>query len=636
MKRFFFFLALLIVSSATGATVKLPRLISDGMVLQRDIPVKIWGWADPGEKITLSIGKNKLSALTAADSTWRITLPAHKAGGDYTMLINDLSIHNITFGDVWLCSGQSNMELPIYRVMDLYKDEVSIAVNPMIRLFTVQSQYNYKTPERDIKGGEWKPVTPENTLQFSAVAYFFAQELYARYQIPIGLINASYGGSPVEAWLDEASLQAFPNHVKTLEQFKSQAFCDSIKRSDNERNRHWYGTLDKNDKGLGRWNKDDIDLNSWGRIIIPGFWNEQAVGLGNANGVVWFRKDIEVPASMTGQAAELRLGCIVDADSAFINGAYVGNVTYMYPPRIYKVPAGVLKAGQNTITVRVVNNSGQGGFVTDKAYRLTSGGDTLDLAGEWRFKLGATMPPLAPQTFFQWKPVGLYNGMIAPMENYAIKGVIWYQGESNTGNPGEYAQSFPALIQLWRNKWHNPQLPFIYVQLANFMQGSPAQPVESNWAELRNVQRNTLRLPYTGMAVTIDIGEWNDIHPLNKKDVGRRLALWAERIAYNNKKVVASGPLYHSMRIKGNKIILNFTETGSGLRPVPELKGFAIAGADGKFVWAKAIIEGNNVIVWHEEITQPVTVRYAWDNDPGYANLYNMEGLPASPFSTQE
>ncbi|MCL2133879.1 MAG: beta galactosidase jelly roll domain-containing protein, partial [Bacteroidales bacterium] len=368
---------------------------------------------------------------------------------------------------------------------------------------------------------------------------------------------------------------------------------------------------------------------------IPSYWADQPTGLGTTNGVIWFRKNFKVSSSMVGKVAELRLGCIVDADSAFINGVYVGNITYQYPPRIYKVPAGLLKEGENTITVRVISNTGNGGFVPDKFYRITTNTDTIDLKGIWHFKLGTDMPALAAQTFFQWKPAGLYNGMIAPLENYAVKGVIWYQGESNTENPSEYRQSFPALIKLWRTKWNNPTMPFLYVQLANFMQAHN-MPAESNWAELRNVQRETLSLPNTGMAVAIDIGEWNDIHPLNKKEVGYRLALWARKIAYNDKRVIASGPLYQSMTVKGNKVMLSFSDVGSGLKPVEKLKGFAIADTDGKFVWAYATIENNKVVVWSDEVANPVEVRYAWSNNPEEANLYNKEGLPASPFTTKK
>ena len=296
-----------------------------------------------------------------------------------------------------------------------------------------------------------------------------------------------------------------------------------------------------------------------------------------------------------------------------------------------------MKEGKNTIVVRVISNIGNGGFVLDKPYTLIAGGDTIDLRGDWQYKLGAAMQPLASQTFIRWKPLGLYNAMISPLLNYRMKGVIWYQGESNAGKPIEYRKLFPALIQDWRNNWDEGDFPFLFVQLPNFME-SQSQPSESNWALLREAQLKTLSLQNTGMAVTIDIGEWNDIHPLDKKDVGKRLALAAQRVAYYDSTVVYSGPIYHSMKIRGNKIILTFTNTGSGLiaRGSKELKCFAIAGKDKKFVWAKARIEHNTIIVWNTKIKNPKAVRYAWADNPEGANLFNKEGLPASPFRTDE
>jgi sialate O-acetylesterase len=315
----------------------------------------------------------------------------------------------------------------------------------------------------------------------------------------------------------------------------------------------------------------------------------------------------------------------------------VGSVSYQYPPRKYDVPPGILKPGKNVIAVRVISNSGRGGFIKDKIYRLSAGGMDMDLSGEWRYRLGATMEPLEAQTFIRWKPVGLYNAMIAPLLNQTIKGVIWYQGESNAKNPHEYAETFPALINDWRRHWNRGDFPFLYVQLANFMEPKD-QPSASEWAELREAQLETLRLPRTAMAVTMDIGEWNDIHPLNKKDVGKRLALAAQKIAYGERNIVHSGPIYKSMKIKKNKIVLTFTNTGSGLaaKGSDTLSHFEICGRDKKFVWANARIEGDRVIIWNESIPRPVAVRYAWADNPQGANLYNKEGLPASPFRTDD
>jgi sialate O-acetylesterase len=354
------------------------------------------------------------------------------------------------------------------------------------------------------------------------------------------------------------------------------------------------------------------------------------------NGVVWFRKNIQIPASMAGQTALLNLGRIVDADSVFLNGSLVGTTGYQYPPRRYQIPAGVLKEGRNTLVIRVINNTGKGGFVPDKPYELIAARGTIDLKGDWQYRLGAVMEPLAGQTFIRWKPAGLFNAMIHPLLKYRIKGAIWYQGESNTKNPAEYRDLFPAMILDWRKHWKEGDFPFLFVQLANFMEVRN-QPSESDWAMLREAQQRALSVPQTGMAVTIDIGEWNDIHPLNKKDVGKRLARAAQNIAYGHKKVVCSGPVFQSMEINGHKAVLSFANSGKRLKTKGggTLKGFAVAGPDRRFVWAEARIKKNKVIVSSPEVTNPVTVRYAWADNPE-ANLYNKQDLPAAPFRTDD
>jgi sialate O-acetylesterase len=340
---------------------------------------------------------------------------------------------------------------------------------------------------------------------------------------------------------------------------------------------------------------------------------------------------------MIGKPAKLTLGRIVDSDSVYVNGSFVGTTSYQYPPRRYEIPPGTLKPGKNLIVVRVINVFGSGGFVKDKMYQISDSDQIVDLRGDWKYRLGTTANSLEGPTFFNYKPLGLFNGMIAPILNHKIKGVIWYQGESNTERAIEYRKLFPALIKNWRAKWNEENFPFLYVQLANFME-SKNQPVESNWAELRESQRRALALPKTGMAVSVDLGEWNDIHPENKEDVGKRLALAARVVAYGDKEVVSSGPLYKSMKIRNGKIIISFTNIGSGLmiKGGGELKHFAIASKDKKFVWAKALIDGNSVVVWNTEIKHPVVVRYAWGDNPEGANLFNNEGLPASPFQTGE
>lgn len=631
-RRVAFVLLLTLLFAVSGkASVKLPALISDGMVLQRNTDLKLWGWASKNEGIEISF-LNKLYKTTAdSNGKWTITLPPQAAGGPYQMQINDILIKDILIGDVWLCSGQSNMEIPIRRVLDLYKDEVSQINNPYIRHLKTPLTYNFSEVNDDINGASWKSATPENILDISAVAYFFAKDLYDTYKVPIGLLNSSVGGSPIEAWLSKDALKQFPSDLQIADQFAQTGYIDSIRTKEKNTTEEWYSTLAQKDKGISNWFKSDLNTSDWGTINLPGYWADK--GVGNINGSFWFRKDFDVPASMVGKPAILRLGCIVDSDSAYINGTFVGTTAYQYPPRIYPIPLGLLHEGKNSVTVRVVNSIGRGGFVEDKPYQIIVGDEFIDLAGEWKYKLGAEMAILPPQTFFQYKPMGLYNGMIAPIINYPIKGVIWYQGESNTSKPIEYRALLSALINDWRTKWNKSDLPFIIAQLPNFMQPQE-NPSESNWAMLRESQLKALKIPNTGVAVNIDLGEWNDIHPLNKKEVGHRLALIAMKIAYNDQGIVSSAPVYKSMTIKGNKIILSFTEIGNGFSPTENLKSFAIAGENKQFVWAEAKIEGDKVIVYSDKVKNPVAVRYAWADNPKGANLRNKEGLPVSPFRT--
>ena len=632
----------LLLSQAGFCEVRLPLLVSDGMVLQRDTPVKIWGWASDGETVTIDFDGKTYRTTAGTDGKWTVTLPGRAAGGPHNMQIiadNHIDLKDILIGDVWVCSGQSNMQLWMGRVKYRYADVIARADNPRIRQFIVPGRYDFQEPQDDVTSGRWVSATPESVLEFTAVGYFFAKALFEKYRVPIGLINASLGGSPAEAWLSEEALKAFPEHLETAKRFRDGAYRNQIMEKDKAVSDAWYGRVQQLDRGMAKgqrpWHEPGYDVSQWATMNVPGYWADE--GLGPVNGVVWFRKEIDVPASMTGKPGRLWLGRIVDGDSTYVNGTLVGAVSYQYPPRIYDVPANLLREGKNVIVVRIISNTGRGGFVLDKPYRLEAAGHTIDLKGQWQYKLGATMDPLPAKTFIEWQPLGLYNGMIAPLSNYRIKGVIWYQGESNAGRALEYEKLFPALIADWRAKWNQGDFPFLYVQLANFMEAK-GQPSESNWAELRESQLHTLAVPNTGMAVTIDLGEWNDVHPLNKEDVGKRLALAAQRIAYGDDEVVHSGPIYRSMKIEGNKIVLSFPHSGAGLASPggDELKHFAIAGADKRFVWAKAKVEGNTIVVWNWDVIHPVAVRYAWADNPEGANLYNKEGLPASPFRTDE
>ncbi|GAB2713140.1 9-O-acetylesterase [Hymenobacter frigidus] len=625
-----------------AATVRLPRLVSNGMVLQRDQPVRIWGWASPGEAVSVAFLGKTYQAITGTDGQWRVTLPAMKAGGPYEMSLkasNELKVKDILVGDVWLCSGQSNMETPMSRLRDKYPDVIAQAANPRIRQYEVPLTYSFQGPRADLTGGKWIAADPQTVLQFSGVAYFFAKEINAKYQVPVGIIKDAVGGSPAQAWLSAEALKQFPTYEQQAAKYKDSTLVAAIRQREGAAVADWYRSLYQADLGEARgqqkWSAPSYDASSWAVMNVPGYWAEQTP-LGPVNGVLWFRKEVDVPATMTGQPARLELGTLVDADSTYINGQLVGTTSYQYPPRKYEVKAGVLKPGKNVVVVRLISNGGRGGFTKDKNYQLTAGGQTLDLRGPWQYRLGATMLPTPGTTTFHYQPGGLYNGMIAPVLPYAIKGVLWYQGESNTANPADYLALMTSLIADWRKQLRQPNLSFLYVQLANFM-AVKSEPSKSSWAAVRDIQRRTLAVPHTGMAVITDVGEWNDIHPLDKQTPGHRLALAAQKVAYGDAKVVASGPLYQGMQGAGNKVTLKFSDTGSGLlaKGGGALKGFAVAGPDKKFVWAQARIEGNKVVVWNDQVPNPTVVRYAWADNPEGANLYNKEGLPASVFTTE-
>lgn len=634
--RIFFKILILFVGSLCisfiDAKITLPTLVSDGMVLQRNQKLNVWGKADAGEKVEVKFLNKNYKTIADQTGNWKITLPEQKAGGPYTMTINEITLKDILIGDVWLASGQSNMELPMRRLTPLYADEIKNANNQNIRFFTVPQKYNFKLPQTELDGGKWEATNPQTILNFSGVAYFFAKELSEKNKVAVGIIHASLGGSPIQAWMDENSLKKYPEYLDEAKKWQNDDLIKSTESGEQALSKAWYTELDQSDIGLNQhWENFDLNDSDWKTMNIPGSWEDKE---GSFEGSVWFRKEINLTKNQAGKAAFLNLGRIKDADVTYINGVKVGNVTYEYPPRWYDIPAGVLKEGKNVIAIRISNGSGKGQFIADKPYYLEIEGNKIDLKTEWKYKIGAKMEKMAPgQTFIRWKPTGLYNAMINPLINYSIKGAIWYQGESNTGKPKEYGDLLTTMITDWRNKWNQKEMPFFTVQLANFMEAK-TQPVESNWAELRDQQRQvSLKVPNTGLAVIIDIGEWNDIHPLNKKTVGDRLALQALKVA-DKKNIIADGPVYQSMKTEGNKIILFFKNGTDDFAPVSELKGFAIKGKDGKYEWAKAKIESNKIIVWNDTISNPISVRYDWADNPD-GNLKNKTGLPASPFTTE-
>ena len=640
MKKVPLFFLLLSLSLAAQAHLRLPTLISDGMVLQRDAALKIWGWASPSEKITVRFQNKRYKTTTDAAGKWQVVLPSLPAGGPFTMEIEGdtrLTINDIWLGDVWFCSGQSNMVHPMNIHDVTYAQEIAEANYPQIRQFLVPNQTNLQGPQSELSQGQWKAAVGEDVRAFSAVAYFFAKKIHQKYKVPVGIINASVGGTPIEAWTSEEGLKDFADLKATLEKNKDTAYVNNLNRNQSVPAKK-PAPVDLGLEGTPKWYEASYIPKGWRPINIPGYWEDQ--GIRALNGVVWYRREIEVPASMTGKPATVFLGRIVDADELYINGTLVGKTTYQYPQRRYKLAADVLKAGKNVLVIRVTNTAGKGGFVPDKPYSIFAGADTVDLKGTWQYRVGTVYRPvtngLGGGIIAQNQPSALYNAMVAPEIEYAIKGFCWYQGETNAGKPEEYADLLPALIEDWRSQWKQGALPFLFVQLPGFMDYNYL-PSESNWAVLRESQFKALAVPNTAMVVAIDLGEWNDIHPDNKKDVGERLALAALKTAYHE-SLVSSGPLFQSATVEGGKITVSFTHIGNGLiaRDGEPLGEFAIAGQDKKFVWAKARIENDQVIVWSDEIPAPAYVRYAWADNPVNPNLYNKEGLPASPFRTDQ
>lgn len=623
----------LILCFALGgeAKVKLPVLVSDGMVLQREQPITVWGTADAGEAIVVTFQKKKYTATADHAGDWKVMLPAMKAGGPYTMSINEIEIRDILVGDVWLASGQSNMETPMSRLLDLYADEVAAYSNANVRYVKTPTSQNYHGPQTDIPQTAWKTLTPENALDYSGVCYFFAKTLYDEIKVPIGIINSSVGGSPIESWISEEGLKDFPHYLYDCALHRSDEYIAHARKLNRERTQLWHTTLNKEDKGLNepmRWDHPDYDDSGWAQVDLNDKTWARDKGL--INGSFWFRKEIELAADLIGKDAVLRLGCIVDADSVFVNGVFVGTTPYQYPPRIYRVPGNLLKQGKNTIAIRLISNSGMAQFVDDKPYKLIVADKEIDLRKDWKYRVGVRMPAAQGVPSVDQRATGFYNGMIAPLKHFAFKGVLWYQGESNTGRYEEYGALQESLIRDWRMLFNQPDMPFLLVQLPNFMRN---QPVESQWAAFRDVQRRAAQeIPHTALAVTIDLGEWNDIHPLNKKDVGYRLSLQARRLVYGDNKIITEGPVYEAMRMDGRQIVLTFKEGTNDYMPVDEWKGFEIAGKDGVYKKALARVEKDKIVVWSKEVSDPVSVRYAWANNPEEANLKNRSGLPASPF----
>lgn len=634
----------LVLCSVSLADVQLPSVIADNMVLQQKSKVAIWGWAEPGEKITVKGswgGLFNFAKKTKADKDgkWKVSLKTSKAGGPYTVSIkgnNEITLKNVLVGEVWVCSGQSNMEWPTIQVNNS-EAEIAAADYPNIRLFMVEKA-TAVTPQTNCSGS-WKLCTPETAAPFSAIGYFFARELNKELNIPIGMIGTYWGGTVAEAWTSEPTLRKFGEFDEALKKVDEEKALIPPPNPKFWKTRHdWNQEILKADPGTkDKWFQQNLDDSGWKQMSIPVLW--ERTDLGELDGIVWFRKHIEIPADWAGKELTVELGPIDDTDITWFNGTQIGQTNYYQDNRNYTISAGLVKTGTNVLAVKVLDTGGGGGLwgTPDqlKIYPKDQADKALSLAGNWKYKVAVTymdLPgyrsfmPVGPNT-----PTALYNAMIAPLIPYGIKGALWYQGESNCGRAEQYSRLFPAMIRNWRDDWGCGDFPFYYAQIAPYHYDNPDDPMS---AFLREAQMKTLSFKNTGMAVTMDIGNVNDIHPRNKQDVGLRLALWALVKDYGRKNIIYSGPIYKSMKIEGDKIRLFFDYTGSGLMAKDgPLTCFTIAGKDGKFEPAKAVIDSATIVVSSDSVKDPVAVRYAFTN-ASQPNLFNKEGLPASSFRT--
>lgn len=632
MKKTVIFIFLLI-SVLANANIRMPLIFSDGMVLQRDKQIPIWGFADANESVEIHFNKQVKKTTADKNGKWTVNLSAEKAGGPFELTIigkNKITIKNVLVGEVWICSGQSNMEFQVFKTMNAEK-EIADANYPMIRHFGVAQDLS-GTPKDDLKQGKWEEANKKNVGNFTAVGYYFARKLYAELKIPIGIINTSWGGTNVETWTSREAFEKSPD-FKALIADVPTLNVDSISklyaRKMKERVEKIQGNPVSSDNE-DSFKELSFNDNSWGELNTPSLWENQP--LGDLDGVVWMRKTITLTADDLKNNAVLSLAKIDDEDITYVNGIEIGRNTQYDLKRVYSVPGNVLKEGKNVIAVRIVDNSGGGGIYGEaQDLKLTIGSKSIPLDGKWKFRVIVVKTALSPNSY----PSLLYNAMVNPLVPYGIQGVLWYQGEANVWRAAEYKKSFPLMITDWRTKFKQGNFPFYFVQLSTFDEFGGNSEKGSRWAELREAQSETLKVPNTGMAVTTDIGNAKDIHPTNKQDIGLRLAAIAMNNIYG-KKQVHSGPTYKSQEIKGNQIVLTFDNIGSGLSTPNnvELKGFEIAGADKVFHSAKAIMKDNKVIVSSDQVQNPVAVHYGWADDDTAINLFNKEKFPASPFRT--
>ena len=633
----------------TLAEVRLPKVFGSHMVLQRRKPVPVWGWADAGEKVTVTLANQTKTTKAGKNGQWRVSLDPMEAGGPYQLVVkgkkNTVTFDDVLAGEVWICSGQSNMEWPLVASIN-GKEESKTANYPQIRQLAVSKALSLTTAS-DI-AGEWTVCNPQTAPNYTAVGYYFAKQLQQDLKVPIGLINTSWGGTHSETWTSREGMNR-DEDLRTVAA-KLPGTYQEVMKSGEERIRT---LLQKQQGGLPTaaeartFANADLNTSQWKSMNVPGDW--EWGGLPTLDGTVWFRREVMLPESGPIKNMTLNIGSVDDEDSTYVNGQFVGS-TKGLRARAYTLPEGLLKPGRNVIAVQVIDRGGGGGLVGQpEKIRLTGDNIDLPLAGSWQYRVAnineSSYNP-GPNTY----ATQLFNAMINPLVPYAIAGAIWYQGESNAGRAYQYRRTFPLMIQDWRQHWGD-EFPFLFVQLASFNAANGNSQRGSAWAELREAQTMTLQLPNTGMAVTSDIGEPGDIHPKNKKDVGNRLAAEAMRVAYQKSAVQSGetargeasrgessrGPMLAKMTPDKNRATLTFRNADDGLLVKDKygyLKGFEVAGADQKFYYAKAEIQGNTVIVRSDSVAAPVAIRYGWADDNSEGNLYNKQGFPAVPFRT--
>ncbi len=611
--------------------MKLSPLFSDEMILQRGQSNLLWGYTRANHLVEGSFGEYLFSTNAKINGYFEVNLPSLPAGGPYDLKIvadEEKIIKDVMVGDVFLLGGQSNMEMPISETLELYGEEIEDTCEPNIRMFEVPKEYDFQEERKEISNGHWIKACGEELLEFSAAGFFTAQAIKRKHNIPIGLIQTAVGGTPAKAWCSEKTIKRMGLYSDELEKCKNPAYPKKVEEIESEREQDW----------LKRAREAFVkEAKQKGNLTVPSIWSDNE--LEDFCGAIRLKKEFNLSAKEYKKEIELLLGAIIDADTVYINGCYIGETGYRYPPRYYTIPGGVLKEGKNILEIHMSVFRSKGGFMPGKQYGLRFIKEKqlfLDLAGEWTYEIMESMETLPDSTFFTYKAAGLYNGMLSPLSRWNIAGILYYQGESNTGNPESYNEEMKALINDWRKLWKNEELPFIYVQLAGYSEGNLVNQ-GTGWARLRQEQEKTLEVSNTAMVVAYDIGEYNDLHPLNKKTLGQRLALAVRSLIYGE-DIVATGPKLEKINIdKGEKLRVKFSSSAGQLCAVnsnleKEIFDVELLDKDGRYKKSRAFIEKDELIVYLDLIKEPVGIRYAWKDSPIDANLYNVEGLPALPF----